>query len=85
MSVVAEVKDMLRNASGARDFVARANRAGFFKVKEDWSGLHMNRGECHLILSVLGSRGPDSIWCLSMIANKSSETVNLVDEGKLSF
>lgn len=83
-SVVAEVKHMLRNASGARDFVIKANQAGFRKVREDFSGLYMKRGECALGITVIASRGPDSIWCLS-IANKGSGIVNLVDEGKFTF
>lgn len=47
-SVVAEVKDMLRAASGALDFIARAKRAGFHAVKEDFIGLHLQKGECTL-------------------------------------
>ena len=84
-SVVAEVKAVLRAASGALNFVARAKQAGFRAVKEDFIGLYLQKGECTLILAVLPSRGPDSIWCLSMIENKGAEIVNLVNEGKFTF
>jgi len=82
--VIEEVKQMLSRADGARDFVARAQRAGFQIVKEDWSGLHLSRGDCNLILFVLESRGPDSIWSLSMIASKGTGIVTLVDEGRVT-
>ena len=85
IGAVAEVKDMLRNAAGARDFVAKAQRAGFGTVKEDFLGLHLSRGDCNLILVILASRGPDSIWALSMTTGKGSGIVNLVDEGRLTF
>lgn len=84
-SVVAEVKAMLRAASGALNFVARTKQAGFRAVKEDFIGLYLQKGDCTLILTVLPSHGPDSIWCLSMIENKGAEIVNLVNEGKLTF
>src|ERR1017187_5607880 len=83
-NVVEEVKDIIRKASGARDFVSRANQAGFRAIKEDFIGLWLQKGDCTLILAVLPSHGPDSIWCLSM-ASKGSDTVNLIDEGKMTF
>jgi len=84
-TVVEEVKEMLRNASGALDFVARAKQAGFRAIKEDFIGLWLEKGDCTLILAVLPSHGPDSIWCLSMIENKGAEIVNLINEGKITF
>ena len=83
-NVVEEVKDIIRKASGARDFVSRANGRGFRAIKEDFVGLWLQKGDCTLILAVLPNRGPDSIWCLSM-ASKGSDTVNLIDEGKITF
>jgi len=83
-SLVKEVKDIIRKSSGARDFVARANRAGFRTIKEDFIGLYLQKEDCTVILAVLPSHGPDTIWCLSM-ASKGSETVNLIDEGKITF
>jgi hypothetical protein len=77
------VKRVLREANGARDFVRRAEKAGFRFVKEDHIGLILAKGECKLILSVLPSRGPDTIWCLSLSEKKGSPIVNVIDEGKL--
>ena len=79
------IKDLLRRISGARDFIQKAQAVGFRFVKEDQIGLILAKGECTLILCVLPSRGPDSIWCLSLFEKKGSPTVNLVDEGKLQF
>ncbi len=84
MNHVEEVKDIIRKASGARDFVSRANQAGWQKFKEDFIGLYLQKGDCTLILAVLPSHGPDTIWCLSM-APKGSGTTNLIDEGKNTF
>jgi hypothetical protein len=84
-TIVEEVKDMLRKASGAQDFVAKANRFGFRAAKEDFMGLWLEKGDCTLILAVLPSHGSDLIWCLSMIESKDAEIVNLVNEGKLTF
>lgn len=85
MSIVEEVKETIRNASGALDFVSRAKQAGFRAIKEDFIGLYLQKGDCTLILAVLPSRGLDSIWCLSMIENKGAEIVNLINEGKITF
>jgi hypothetical protein len=63
----------------------RANQAGFRAIKEDFIGLYLEKGDCTLILAVLPSHGPDTIWCLSMIATKGSGVVNLVNEGKVTF
>jgi hypothetical protein len=84
MNNVEEVKSIIRTSNGARDFVSRANQAGWQKFKEDFIGLYLQKGDCTLILAVLPSHGPDSIWCLSM-ASKGSDTVNLIDEGKTTF
>ena len=84
-SIVDDVKDILIKASGAREFVIKINSIGFRVVKEDFTGLHMQKGDTNLILSVLPSRGPDLIWCLSMIPTKGSGIVNLVDEGRRTF
>jgi hypothetical protein len=61
-----EVKDIIRQTSGARDFIAKANRVGYCVLKEDWMGLQMRRGDDWLMLTVLPSYGPDTIWCLSV-------------------
>jgi hypothetical protein len=84
MNYVEEIKDIIRKSSGARDFVSRAYQSGWQKFKEDFIGLYLQKGDCTVILAVLPSHGPDLIWCLSM-ASKGSDTVNLIDEGKLTF
>jgi hypothetical protein len=84
MDYVEEVKAIIRISSGARDFISKANWAGYRSVKEDFIGLHLQKGDCTVILTVLASRGPDTIWCLSM-ASKGSPTVHLINEGKVTF
>jgi hypothetical protein len=79
----AEIKDMIRNTKGARDFIAAANRAGFATIGQDASGLFLKRGDHILGIVVLPSRGPDSIWTLSITTGK--ELINLIDEGKITF
>ena len=75
---------LIRETKGAREFVAKAQQAGFSLIKEDFSGLYMTIEDCTLVLAVLPSRSPDAIWTLS-IASKSSDTVCLIDEGRANF
>jgi hypothetical protein len=84
-AIVGQIKGIIRESTGAADFVSKVEQAGFRRVKEDFVGLYLQKGDCTLIVNVLASRGSDRIWCLSMIASKTSEIVNLIDEGETSF
>lgn len=75
-------KKLLRESSGARDFLRRASIAGFNVVGEDWMGLTMEGRNCKFIFSCLASQGPDKIWSFVFKdGDKPSKT--LISEGKI--
>jgi hypothetical protein len=55
------VKQLLRGASGARDFVEQAEKAGFRLVNHAPTHTMFAKGECKLVLGVFASQGPDTI------------------------
>jgi hypothetical protein len=80
-NVVEEAKDIIRNSSGAHDFLSRATQAGWSKIKEDFIGIYLKKGDATLIFGVLPSHGPDTIWT-AMMTTKDTGTVYLITEGK---
>jgi hypothetical protein len=81
-NVVEEAKDIIRSSRGARDFLSRATQAGWSKIKEDFIGIYLKKGDATLIFGVLPSHGPDTIWN-AMMTTKDTETVYLITEGKI--
>ena len=81
-NLIDEAKDIVRNSKGANDLLARATQAGWSKVKEDFIGIYLQKGDGTLIFGVLPSQGPDTVWN-AMMTTKESETVHLVTEGKI--
>ena len=84
INLVDEVKDIIRKASGAHDFLARVTQAGWRKIKEDFIGIYMQKGDATVIFGVLPSHGPDTIWT-AMMTTKATGTVYLITEGKIVF
>ena len=81
-NVVEEAKDIIRNSRGARDFLSRATQSGWSKIKEDFIGIYLKKGDATLIFGVLPSQGPDTIWS-AMMTTKDTGTVYLISEGKI--
>lgn len=79
---VEEVKDIIRQSSGAKDFLSRATQAGWKKIKEDFIGIYLQKGDATLIFGVLPSHGSDTIWN-AMMMTKDTGTVYLITEGKI--
>jgi hypothetical protein len=82
MDYVEEAKNLIRNSRGALDFYSRAIEAGWKKLKEDFIGMYLQKGDATLIFGVLPSRGPDTIWT-AMMTTKDTGTVKLISEGKI--
>jgi hypothetical protein len=82
INVVEEAKEIIRNSRGARDFLSRATQAGWSKIKEDFIGIYLKKGDATLIFGVLPSQGPDLIWN-AMMTTKDTGTVYLISEGKI--
>ena len=78
------VKKLIRRSGGAREFVDLALQSGFVVESEDALGLCMVGHDCRLILGVLASRGPDSIWNLQHKGG-GKPVVALVCEGRRTF
>jgi hypothetical protein len=79
---VEEAKDIIRNSSGAHNFLSRATQAGWVKIKEDFIGIYLKKGDATLIFGVLPSKGPDTIWN-AMMTTKDTGTIYLISEGKI--
>ena len=79
-----EVKQIIRQCSGARDFVKRATEAGFTIVGEDYMGLTMEGEDCKFILTVLASYGPDKIHSL-VFKDGDKPSFTLINEGRHIF
>ncbi len=82
-SLIDEAKAIIRKASGARDFLSRATQAGWRKIKEDFIGIYLQKGDATLIFGVLPSHGPDTIWN-AMMTTKDTGTVHLITEGRIA-
>jgi hypothetical protein len=81
-NVVEEAKALIRNSRGARDFHSRATQAGWSKIKEDFIGIYLKKGDATLIFGVLPSHGPDTIWN-AMMTTTDTGTVYLISEGNI--
>jgi hypothetical protein len=79
------IKQLLLRARGVQEFVHQADKEGFRLVDHSPTHSIYVKGECTLVMGVLASKGPDTIWFLSLIEHKGAPIVNLVDEGKLMF
>jgi hypothetical protein len=83
-SLVDEAKDMIRKASGAREFLLQASRAGWRKINEDFIGIYLQKRDATLIFGVLPSQGPDRIYN-AMMTTEERGTVYLITEGEIAF
>lgn len=82
--LVQQAQELIRRATGARDFLSRAFQAGWRKEREDSLGLFLRKGDAILVFGVLPSRGVDSIWN-AMMTTPATGTVFLISEGKRDF
>jgi hypothetical protein len=73
------VKQLLRRASGAREFLEQAKKAGFGLRENAPTHLMLVKGECKLTIGVFASQGSDKIWFLSLVERKGAPIVNLVN------
>jgi hypothetical protein len=79
-SDVDEVKQILRESSGARDFLLRSLLAGFIIEEESAFGLLMARRSCRVIFN----QQRDKIGTLTM-KEAGKEEVCLVESGESKF
>jgi hypothetical protein len=78
------VKRILKEASGARDFLRRAAEFGFTPDGTSMTGSYYKKDDCIFSITVLPSYGPDRIFCLLMTEkNVTNGNLCLVDEGVL--
>jgi ankyrin repeat protein len=78
------VKNLIRRSGGAKEFVNLASQSGFAVEREDALGLWMVGHDCSLVLGVLASRGPDSLWSLQH-KGSGKPNVGLIREGRRTF
>ena len=83
-NVVPFIKTMLKESSGALDFVKRAKEAGFRVTEVAAYGTTIEGFDCMLMMSVLASKGKDKIWCLT-VKKGNDPSINLIDEGSFRF
>ena len=84
MSDTKRVKEIIRQSNGARDFLRRAQAAGFVLKSEDpVVGVTMRGTNSVFIFDVRPSYGHDTIFGLSI--NEGGQTVSLIDQARIKF
>jgi hypothetical protein len=82
MTNTGHVKRILREATGASDFLRRVAEFGFAPDGNSLTGQYYRKDECIFVITVLPSYGSDRIFCLLVTEkNVTKGNVCLVDEG----
>jgi hypothetical protein len=86
MTNTEHVKRILKESTGARDFLRRATQLGFMPDGTSMTGSYYKKDGCLFSITVLPSYGPDRIFCLLVTeANITNGNVCLVDEGVIQI
>jgi len=74
------IKQLLRESSGAPDFIRRAEAEGFSLFQNAPTHIMYVKGECKFTVT-----GSDTVYTVSAFEKKGAGIVRLVDDGKLIF
>ena len=84
-SNLAQIKCLLREAEGARDFLQQAEAEGFSLVDNTATHIMYGKDDCRFTMGAFASTGSDTIWFVSAFEKKGSGIIRLVEDGKLMF